>query len=714
MRITSLDFETHPFGPGNLAPKPVCCSVAGNMGAGLVIASCEPEFGDVIEHALKSDLLVTTNGAFDLCVALAHLPQFSDLVWDALAGDRVTDILIREKLLVLADTGDLEFAMLPNGAKKKLLYSQAALEAKYLGVDRSEDKEDEDAWRSNYVALEGIPASEYPKEAYEYSYLDAEYCHQIFEKQQQAENPLALRTQFLRMRTSVALYLNSCWGFPIDRALVENMTKELGEKFSEKNFDRLIKSGILRPSEPSVPYVRQMAKAVAAVGHEPTEWAPHIERLSALGIKFKEPKAASYDTKMLRELTKSICEANSIAIRWTDNEDNPQVSYSEEVQVELEGLDPTFDQFIERNKIQKLVTTELPRMASADRVHPKYNVIVSTGRTSSSGNKKTDKNPAYPAVAIQQIDPRIRPAYVADPGRVICSIDYSFIELVSAAQRCYSLFGKSLLRDLINDGKDPHAFLGAVIAKTMDPENKYSWPDTPETCYDLFVSFKKTDIDYYDHFRGLAKPTGLGLPGGLGAKTFVTFAKKNYGVDLVKIAGSMEAALEMARNLKLVWLDLFPEFKAYFEWITSQCIDVEWSAPDDTRYQYSTRKGFIRRNCVYTAAANGCALQSDTAEGAGISLFSLARAMHDPRLESPLLGCHQLAFIHDEVLLDFPEDRYMHERAYAAADLMVAGMRETMTDVKVTANPCLMRVWDKRAKPVFDQQKRLTIWTPPK
>ena len=93
----------------------------------------------------------------------------------------------------------------------------------------------------------------------------------------------------------------------------------------------------------------------------------------------------------------------------------------------------------------KLVTTELPRMR-AGRVHPRYRILVETGRTSSHGNKKTDKNPAYPAVNIQQIDPRVRPAYVPSPGHVLCAIDYSFIELVSAAQKCIDLFGRFLAR----------------------------------------------------------------------------------------------------------------------------------------------------------------------------------------------------------------------------------------------------------------------------
>lgn len=707
--MIGFDLETYRFGPCNLAPKPVCASVADAEG-GAVVAACEPEFDDVLEHVFKQDLIVTANGAYDAAVVISHRPKLAPLVFKAYREDRVTCIAIREQLKNLGTTGDLKYAYLPNGAKAVLGYSQADLEKKYLGIDRTEEKNADDSWRTNYEILDGMPASEYPPEAYVYSRDDSVNAGAIFVCQE--ENAHLMRAQFLNARASLALYLNSCWGFPVDSVLVEKLFAEMSERFDERHFQGLIKHGLLRPSVPAVPYVRHLKRAEELVGGRPADWAPHIERLTALGIQFKQPEAASYDTKMMRAHTQQLCEKFEIPIRYTDGGEsgNRQVSYAEEVQADLKGLDPIFDEYIDRNEIQKLVTTELPRMRGG-RVHPKYNVLVKTSRTSSYGNSKKDKNPAYPAANIQQIDPRIRDAYIADPGTVLCSIDYDFIELVSAAQKCLTLFGQSVLADRINAGYDPHAYLASALARRMDPE--FKWSRDNEENYRSFLSLKKLDAPRFKHWRTFAKPTGLGFPGGLGAKTFVAYAKSIFGVDLIKQTGSMEEAVALAKTLKTEWLATYPEFEAYFRWVSQECLDMEWSDVDDQRYQYVSPYGTLRRNCYYTEATNGAALQTATAEGAKIALFRLAEAMYDPTVDSCLFGhCHQVAFIHDEVILQLTLDDYVTERAHEAARLWREGMSEIMTKVKVGAEPALMFRWNKAASPVYDENKRLIPWQP--
>lgn len=701
--IIGFDFETDPFGPRNLAPEPVCLSYADETG-GTVVASCEPEFDDVIEHALQQEGIVTANGAFDMAVILARRPKLAHLVWRAYDEERVYDILIREQLKVLGTTGDLEFAVLSNGAKMRLQFSQGALEKKYLGIDRADEKDDEEGWRRNYSALRGMPASDYPADAYGYSRDDAVNALAIFSRQQEHRD--LMKAQHLNARAALALYLNSCWGFPVDREMVEKLYAEMAEKFNDRHFQGLISFGILRPAEPTVPYVKQLEKAIAAVGSEPADWTPHIDRLTALGIKFKAPKDASINETLLRAMTEKLCIENGVEVRRTDT---GLVGFGEEVQVDLKGLDPTFDEFIARNEIKKLVTTTLPMMRQG-RNHPRYRVLVKTSRTSSFGNSKKDKNPAYPSGGIQQVDPRIREAYVADPGHVLCSIDYNFIELVSAAQKCLDLFGQSVLADKINAGYDPHAYLGAGLARKLEPGG-FKWSQFDDENYHSFLEQKKTNSTWFKHWRNLAKPTGLGLPGGLGALRFVAYAKGTFGVDLVKIAGSKEAAVELAKTLKQEWLDLYPEFRAYFEWVNRDCIDVEWTTGPDRRYCYVSPHGTVRRNCFYTECANGAALQTATAEGAKIALYMLAKAMHDSSVGSSLLGCHQVAFVHDEVILQLPLDDYVHERAFEAARLWRAGMSQVMAKVKVGAEPALMMRWNKAAEPTF-KNDRLVPWFP--
>lgn len=705
--LVSWDLETHRFGPCNLAPKPICVAADFGEDERVLVASCEPEFDEVIEACLQAPLQTNTNIAFDMSVILAHRPHLSHLVFAAYREDRVTDIMIRDMLLVLADTGDLKFQTLENGAKIELRFSQLAMEQRHLGIDRSADKDDEDAPRSNYDAVEGIPAADYPEDFRAYPLADAANARRIFFVQEQiAKTRGGLGPQFLNARAALALQLSSCWGMRVDKKMAQEMFDRLSAAYHERNYPGLVKAGILNPSQPAEPYVKQVAKAEAILGCRPVDWEPHRAKLEELGIKFKQPKPSSYSTAPLKSLVESICARFGIDPKTTES---GQISVDKEVQADLKGFDETFDEYIHRKETEKLVSTELPRMLHG-RVHPKYRILVKSGRTSCFGNSKKDTNPAYPAVNLQNVDERVREAYIPSEGRVLCSIDYDFIELVSVAQKCLDLFGSSVLADKINAGYDPHAFLGANIIKMFNPDFKGS--EDPDENYHIFLELKKTDRDTYAHFRKLAKPTGLGFPGGLGPNTFIGFAKSTYGVDIVKLAGSVEAAVEMAQMLRRSWHQTYPEMQLYFNHINKDCIDDQWSYPEDYRYCYQSPMGMIRRNCHYCEATNGKAMQTPTAEGAKIALFLLAEAMYDATLGDCLLGTAMCPFVHDEVILDMPFDEYTHERAYRAAHLMIEGMRKVMTKVKVGAKPTLMLRWNKQAEPRFDNNNRLIPWTP--
>lgn len=721
MNIVDFDLETAPFGPSYLAPEPICLALADTAGNRLLVASCEPEFDDVAAHVLTHyDLITNTNIAFDMAVLLAHRPALAPLIWDAYKNNKVTCLSLRDKLLHLATTGDLKFLTLPNGAQLQLEWSQLAMEKRHLGIDRSEDKDSPDAWRANYIALKGMPARDYPQEARDYPLADAANGLAIHLKQDELEKQLglgALQSQFLQARAAFALYLGSCWGMRVNKDEVAATLADLQKRFSpyarvvEDGVERLaygtlLNTGILRPGEPAMPYVKQVAKAAEILGFEPADWEPHRARLEAAGIKFKAPKKPSIDETACRAYVTALCERLQIEPKETKGGDT---SIGEEMLQDLKGLDDAVDELLDRKEIDKLVTTELPRMQH-DRVHPKYDPLKVTGRTGARGNTKKDKNPPYPSTNIQNPDKRIRHLFQADEGHVICSVDYNFVELVSAAQQCLELFGQSVLADKINAGMDPHAYLAAAIYKMTEP----GW-DTgnADGNYEKFLLLKKTDEKTFKHFRNLAKPTGLGFPGGLGAVRFIGYAKSTFGVDLIKIAGGADAALALAKQLKESWKRTFPEMGAFFEYITSQCRDPEWSNGEEDRYAYSTPNGLIRRNCVFTEAANGLALQSRTAEGAKIALFMLAQECYDARLASEVFGCRNPAFIHDEVLVSIPHDDRMHERAFRVAEVMIAGMREVMTKVKVGAEPAVMLRWDKRAEKVLDANGRLQIWTPP-
>ena len=726
--MITWDFETDRFGPCNLAPEPVCLSLCDENDDVMLVASCEEHFDDVLEDCLKNHHQANSNFAYDMACVMAHRPKMRDLVFDAYKEERVYEIVIAEKLIQLGDTGDLEFLHLPNGSTIKLTWSQGDLEKRLLGIDRSEDKDSPDSWRVNYHLLKGMPASEYPDEARKYAIDDAVGVKAIYRHQQARveRNSLnVLGALHLNARASLGLYLSSCWGFPIDEDKVQKLLAEMHLLWDDDavevvngvtvpKYSNLIAAGALIRKKPAMPYKNQQKRAEAALGMRPADWEPHMEKLKEIGIKFVAPSGPKYCEKPLKDRVEAVCKEYGMEVPLTSGGESgvPGVRFDKEAQAELAGLDVVLDEYIERKKVEKLVTTELPGM-TGDRVHPRYDVLKMTSRTSSSGNTKKDKDPAYPSRNIQQIDPRARHLYRASEGHVLCSVDYSAIELASLAQKCLSLFGQSVLADKINAGMDAHAYLGAAIARLMSDEFEGD-PDGDRN-YHLFMALKSgtgEEQQFFKHYRGLAKPTGLGFPGGLGAARFVGFAKSTYYVDLVDIAGSMEGALELAKKLKAIWLSTFPEMDAYFRWVRKDCIDVEFSTHNEKRFAYISPFGTVRRNCKYTEATNGAALQTPTAEGAKCAIWDVTKALYDLREQSVLYGTHMTAFIHDEIIVEFKDDNFAHERAFELARLMVEGMTNVITDVVVKAEPALMYEWSKKAEARFDSNNRLIPWQP--
>ena len=81
----------------------------------------------------------------------------------------------------------------------------------------------------------------------------------------------------------------------------------------------------------------------------------------------------------------------------------------------------------------------------ADRVHPNYNVLVRTGRTSASKPN------------LQQV-PReggVRECYVPTDEYLFLILDYSFIELVTLSAICLQRYGQSRMAEVIREGQDP-------------------------------------------------------------------------------------------------------------------------------------------------------------------------------------------------------------------------------------------------------------------
>ena len=700
--IIGFDTETDLIGPGNVIPKLACASFAPGSPS-YVISRAEKIRPHISWVTAGPEFFVAHNAAFDISVILRfymeEAPENFPALWSAVCDGRIKCTLLREKLLNLADTGDLNF-LTRNGISMPLRYNLAALAKKYLGRDRSGEKDDEDGWRLNYDSLAPLPVDQWPAEAVLYACEDAEDARNIYLAQevrraqlQQETGVDPLCTEDFQVMAAFALNLIAARGMVTDAAAYLSVREELDRELSEEKLQPLVLAGILNPAIPAMPYKNNSGK-------------------------MKQPVPASIDKKALVAYMEDFSRRTGEPLWRTDKTERfpeGQISTAGGWFEETQGLDPILDLYTHRQSLQKLVSTELPRTEwpkgsgiLSPVVWTSYDPIKSTGRTSSAASKN------YPSYNSQNADPRIRKVFVPRPGFLLCSCDYTAMELCTLGQTALQMLGKSTHIEMINQGIDNHAYLGAQLAFHLNPDFTRFCNGTTDRfdIYQKFMSLKKSPDEaqraMFKHYRTFAKPTGLGYPGGLGAKTFIAYAKAGYGITV---------SLDLAKELKKIWFVAYPEMQDYFDAITEYLQDdrnVGEEREDgrkDTLYRYTSPLGMLRSGCRYTEICNGLGLQTPSAEGAKFAVWMVTRACFDPSQNEPLLYGRSFptAFIHDEILAEVPIET-AHESSNRIGEIMCEAFQVVTPDVKMKANPVLMRRWDKAAEPVFGDNGKLIPW----
>lgn len=727
-----FDFETDRIAAQNIWPEIVC----GTFSCDDILdgySHAEESLLATVEALLddESMLLVAHNASFDLGVLCRTWPHLLPKAWKAVADDqRVHCTIIREKLLNLTTHGGIEFAPLPGGETMSVRYGLSDLVKRYFDEDISAQKDDDDTWRTNYSELRGLPFSKYPEDAASYALADARYAERIWHLQEERRQEVISKTGTVdpfatlefRVAADFALGFITAHGMATDADEFDRVKAMLAEALKPENVALLVEQGILRPEEPPRPHAK---------GHKDEDG----------NIKMTKGKAESVNEARMREYMIEMKDRfpEDVSLRRTKPSKKfpkGQLSFDSEWLDDHWHLDPVIEQFRDRQMLRKLVTTDLPRLcdvgpdgehleSAAPVVHACFDVLKRTGRTSSYASKK------YPSLNCQNVDPRARGILVARPGYALVSLDYSQMELGTLAQTCLNLFGTSVMAEKINEGTDLHAFLGGAIAYNSDDGFRSICDEAAvqsiDDIYRCFSALKKSEVEeaqaFFKHYRTLAKPTGLGYPGGLGVKTFMAYAKKTYGVIVDR---------DTATLLRNVWLATFPEMEAYFEFIDEKCVDPrnsprtfkyvdddgEEKTKDATVYAYETPYGMYRAGTDFCAAANGIGLQSPSAEGAVTAVVNAVRACYDPSLGSLLyddaLGytCRVVAFIHDELLCEVRLDEHLHERVEALREIMVESMRIVTPDVAVRVEAKAMLRWDKKAEAMLDENGRLAVWEP--
>jgi 3'-5' exonuclease len=748
MNIIAIDTETDRIGPGNVIPKFICLS-GFTPSLGVFLYGNHPD--DHAENFLRNLLgtsarLVTHNGAFDWAVLMRAFPHLIPAIFNKLEQGNCTDTQYRELLLNLSTTGDLEKFPLPSGEYGRIMYGLADLETKYLGIDRSAEKDPdsaEESWRLNYAVLDGWRAEDYPEDARAYAMADAEGTYRVYmaqeDRKREPPHPVT-NTEELRTFAAFGLYLMTGWGMKVNHKNVVFMRDKVGP-IIEANKSLLIQHGILQEGTPVLPFAKQQIKAldvmcehfhgssVADVQREIAikGWETFADVLALHKVKLKAAVPDRIKMEPLRARAEAIYKAlGEIPTMTAGGADgsNPQISLAEDVPEYLAQYDEVFGQYAARQALINLRTHQIPLLESATTIHPNYGILKETGRTSSYGTRK-GKVPLYPATNIQNVPAReiegvdVRQCYEPRPGTVFFDVDGTTQELACVGQITYTLFGESVHLERYNAKVDLHGYLASQLIITIQPEGlprefaqlcrEEGILGDPMAVYEAFMECKHHEDEdvrekLFKHWRTFAKPTGLGFPGGLGPHTMVTYAKQTYDVDMTE---------KQAHEAREVWRQTYPEMVRFHKWINGQGDEYN-SRGEDTRYQYSTPMGMLRRGASYCAAANGMSMQSPAAEGWLLAVCKIQRECYDRSMGSVLYGCRPIAFVHDQLIGETTTDRSIwHEQALRVAELVVEAMAIEMPDIQFRCDEAhLTSVWSKKSEPTFDAQKRLIPWAP--
>ncbi len=355
----------------------------------------------------------------------------------------------------------------------------------------------------------------------------------------------------------------------------------------------------------------------------------------------------------------------------------------------LESGDERLEDFAD-DTFEKVRTTYIPflRQGTVWPLNLRPNVLVGSFRTSYDG-------------PIQQM-PRggaVRSCFAARPGYVYASVDYAQLEMATLAQTHIWMFGDSSLAKAINDGQDLHSLFAANMLGI-------SYEDLVARLHDPKVV----------NYRQAAKAANFGFPGGMGPQKLVE-AKRREGVRFCRLlkgqekcgrkvgteGGVCEDCMVLAMDLRREWFKQWPEMYQYFKRVDRVVTKkgyIEIPTPDGP---------VIRGGVGFCDGANGY-FQGLAALGAKNALWLVGRECWVDR-GTALYGSRPIAFIHDEVLSEMPEE-VSHEASIRKCDLMVKGMAEYVPDVAIRVSWALSRYWDKRAKGI-ERDGRRVVWEGP-
>lgn len=685
MLYVAADSETARFGPGRQAPALSCISARFERGRALIHWEDAKKFLD--EVLLEPGyVLIGHNIAYDMAVFAANHPEYLPAIFRMYEEGRVKDTMIREKMLDIA-MGRFRgyYAEASQEDRKKgltkgywvtLLYDLDSVNYRY-----TKRKLDKNTWRLQYGELRNFPLAQWPQGAIDYPLEDVDATWDVFYAQLEVGNwinkeikreftrigdPAVFADEAAQCRAAWWIQLMRVWGIRTRRDRVMKLRRE-----SMALYEKKLK--YLQGVE-LCPQCSAMLSDGACDSHG---MFPKVEvetRTNVRGRQYKYTNRIEANTLVRADGSRNVSAAKARMVRAMGGESNCRRTKKGGIQLDEDACAASEDELLKEysvlSKIQNVVNKDIPALLKGMTmpIHANFNSLIATGRTSCS----------KPNIQNIRTLPGIRECFIPRKGCVFLDADYDGLELRTLAQACIKIVGWSKLAETLNAGLDPHLMVAAEILDISYEEAKA----------------RKKDEDV-NNARQTGKVANFGFPGGLGIEALIVFAWKQYDIKLTP---------EGAKKLKRQWIAAFPEMEYYFQHINSLCSEDPLENMALVEHLFVKR---LRGGIRYTVACNSYfqGLGSDATKNAG---WLIAKACYIDT-ESPLYGCRIVNYIHDQFLVEAPEER-AHEACMELARLMVEGAKPYLPDVPpLVSEPLVARCWSKSAKQV-KKDGRLIPW----
>ncbi len=261
------------------------------------------------------------------------------------------------------------------------------------------------------------------------------------------------------------------------------------------------------------------------------------------------------------------------------------------------------------------------------RVFPEFRQIGAvTGRMSSS-------NPN-----VQNIPRDMRSLFRAEEGNLFVIADFSQIELRIAAE----FVGDENMTKAFREGRDLHRYTASLILEK--PEGEVTKEE-----------------------RQLAKAMNFGLIYGISARGLSEYARSSYGVEL---------EVSSADVFRKKFFKFFPAFREWHE-------GVKRELRESGEVKGTTLLGRPYRASTFTDAVNY------PIQGTGADLLKLAVLMFDVELRRKGLEAKLVNLIHDEIVVECPEEEGKEVRESLESAMRHAGhivLKKIPVEVESTAD----------------------------